>query len=63
MIKCIIMFLFIGFAYGQTDLDKLVLKEGTTYFGEYSKTEGKTVFLNHKVHSAFNPFLLSELRN
>ncbi|MBT5760399.1 MAG: hypothetical protein HOI55_12165, partial [Candidatus Marinimicrobia bacterium] len=44
MTKYIMMILLTGFAYGQTDLDKLVLKEGTTYFGEYSKTEGKTVF-------------------
>ena len=37
------LLLFIGLAWGQTDFDKLVLKDGTTYFGEYSKIEGKKV--------------------
>ena len=38
------MLLFIGFVWGQADLDKLVLKDGTTYFGEYIKIEGEIVF-------------------
>ena len=43
--------LLIGLAWGQVDLDKLVLKDGTTYFGEYSKIEGKIVYF--KPHDAF----------
>jgi len=62
MIKCIIMFLFIGFAYGQTDLDKLVLKEGTTYFGEYSKTEGKTVFFKPQGAFGFQPIPVKRVK-
>jgi len=42
--RIIPLLLFIGFVWGQADLDKLVLKDGTTYLGEYSKTEGKIVY-------------------
>ncbi len=28
------------------EIDKLVLKDGTTYFGEFSKIEGKIVYLS-----------------
>jgi hypothetical protein len=45
------LLLFIGLAWGQADLDKLVLKDGTTYFGEYSKIEGMIVYF--KPHDAF----------
>ena len=45
------LLLFIGFVWAQTDFDKLVLKDGTTYLGEYSKTEGKIVYF--KPHDAF----------
>jgi hypothetical protein len=36
-------------------LDKLVLKDGTTYLGEYSKTEGKIVFFKPQGAFAFQP--------
>ncbi len=49
--RIIPLLLFIGFVWAQTDFDKLVLKDGTTYFGEYSKTEGKIVYF--KPHDAF----------
>ena len=49
------LLLFIGFVWGQADLDKLVLKDGTTYFGEYSKTEGKIVFFKPQDAFAFQP--------
>jgi hypothetical protein len=45
------LLLFIGFVWAQTDFDKLILKDGTTYLGEYSKTEGKIVYF--KPHDAF----------
>jgi len=51
MVRFISLLLFIGLAWGQVDLDKLVLKDGTTYFGEYSKIEGKIVYF--KPHDAF----------
>ena len=43
MIKHILMFLVIGLVWGQADLDKLVLKDGTTYFGELVSYSTKTV--------------------
>jgi hypothetical protein len=42
-------------AWGQTDFDKLVLKDGTTYFGEYSKTEGKIVYFKPHDALGFQP--------
>ena len=53
--RIIPLLLFIGFVWGQADLDKLVLKDGTTYFGEYSKTEGKIVYFKPQDTFAFQP--------
>ena len=55
MINRITLLLFIGLAWGQADLDKLVVKSGTTYLGEYSKTEGKIVFFKPQGAFAFQP--------
>ena len=44
MRRYIVLLLITGIVWAQTDFDKLVLKDGTTYLGEYSKTEGKIVF-------------------
>ena len=49
------LLLFIGFAWGQTDFDKLILKDGTTYFGEYSKIEGKKVLFKPQGAFASQP--------
>ncbi|SVE15491.1 uncharacterized protein METZ01_LOCUS468345, partial [marine metagenome] len=43
MVRYISLLLLIGLAWGQTNPDKLVLKNGPTYFGEYSKIEGLNV--------------------
>ena len=45
------LLLFIGFVWAQTDFDTLVLKDGTTYLGEYSKIEKEIVYF--KPHDAF----------
>jgi hypothetical protein len=37
------LLLFIGLAWGQADLDKLVLKDGTTHFGDLVSYSTKTV--------------------
>ena len=44
-------------AWAQTDFDKLVLKDGTTYLGEYEKNifELKIVFFKHQDALAFQP--------
>jgi len=51
MRRHIVLLLITGIVWAQTDFDKLVLKDGTTYLGEYSKTEGKIVYF--KPHDAF----------
>jgi len=44
MRRYIVLLLITGIVWAQTDFDKLVLKDGTTLLGEYSKTEGGKVF-------------------
>jgi len=44
MRRYIVLLLITGIVWAQTDFDKLVLKDGTIYLGEYSKTEGGKVF-------------------
>ena len=51
MRRYIVLLLITGIVWAQTDLDKLVLKDGTTYFGEYSKIEEEIVYF--KPHDAF----------
>ena len=51
MRRYIVLLLITGIVWAQTDFDKLILKDGTTYLGEYSKTEGKIVYF--KPHDAF----------
>jgi len=60
--RIIPLLLFIGFVWGQADLDKLVLKDGTTYLGEYSKTEGKIVFFKPQGAFAFQPIPVKRIR-
>ena len=56
------LLLFIGFVWAQTDFDKLVLKDGTTYFGEYSKIEGKIVFFKPQEAFGFQPIPVKRIR-
>ena len=51
MRRYIVLLLITGILWAQADFDKLILKDGTTYFGEYSKTEGDRVYF--KPHDAF----------
>ena len=44
MRRYIVFLLITGTVWAQTGLDKLVLKNGTEYFGEYSKVEDKEVY-------------------
>ena len=60
--RIIPLLLFIGFVWGQADLDKLVLKDGTTYFGEYSKTEGKIVYFKPQNAFAFQPISIKQIQ-
>jgi len=60
--RIIPLLLFIGFVWGQTDFDKLVVKDGTTYFGEYSKIEGKIVFFKPQNAFTFQPIPVKRIR-
>ena len=55
MRRYIVLLLITGIVWAQADLDKLVLKDGTTYYGEYSKTEGRKVYFKPQGAFAFQP--------
>ena len=55
MRRYIVLLLITGILWAQTDFDTLILKNGTTYFGEYSKTEGDRVYFRHQDAFAFQP--------
>ena len=55
MRRYIVLLLITGILWAQTDFDTLILKDGTTYLGEYSKTEGKIVFFKPQGAFAFQP--------
>ena len=55
MRRYIILLLITGIVWAQTEFDKLVLKDGTTYFGEYSKTEKEIVYFKPQNAFAFQP--------
>jgi len=60
--RIIPLLLFIGLAWGQTDLDKLVLKDGTTYFGEYSKIEEEIVYFKPQNAFTFQPISIKQIQ-
>ncbi len=55
MRRYIILLLITGNVWTQTDFDRLVLKDGTTYLGEYSKTEKEIVYFKPQNAFAFQP--------
>jgi hypothetical protein len=55
MRRYIVLLLITGIVWAQTDFDKLVLKDGTTYLGEYSKIEGEIVYFKPQNAFAFQP--------
>jgi len=62
MRRYIVLLLITGIVWAQTDFDKLVLKDGTTYFGEYSKIEGKIVFFKPQEAFGFQPIPVKLIR-
>jgi hypothetical protein len=58
MRRYIVLLLITGIVWAQTDFDKLILKNGTTYFGEYSKTEGDRVYFRIQGVPGFQPVLV-----
>ena len=55
MRRYIILFLITGIVWAQTDFDTLVMKDGTIYLGEYSKTEKEIVYFKPQNAFAFQP--------
>tara|TARA_B100000519_G_scaffold183818_1_gene177746 strand:+ start:201 stop:590 length:390 start_codon:yes stop_codon:yes gene_type:complete len=55
MRRNIVLLLITGVVWSQTDFDTLVLKDGTTYLGEYSKTEKEIVYFKPQNAFAFQP--------
>ena len=53
MRKYIVLFLISGIVWAQTDYDKLVLKNGKEYLGEYVKTEKKKVYFKSQKEYVF----------
>ena len=61
MRRYIVLLLITGIVWAQTDFDKLVLKDGTTYLGEYIKIEGEKVFFKTKDAFALQPVSLKQI--
>ena len=59
MRRYIILFLITGIVWAQTEFDKLVLKDGTIYLGEYSKTEEEIVYFKPRNAFALQPVPVS----
>ena len=62
MRRYIVLLLITGIVWAQTDFDKLVLKNGTTYFGEYSKIERKIVYFKPQNAFAFQPISIKQIQ-
>ena len=62
MRRYIVLLLLTGILWAQTDFDTLILKSGTTYFGEYSKIEGEIVYFKPQNAFAFQPISIKQIQ-
>ena len=62
MRRYIVLLLIKGIVWAQTDFDKLVLKSGTTYLGEYSKIEGEIVYFKPQNAFTFQPISIKQIQ-
>ena len=62
MRRYIVLLLITGIVWAQTDFDKITLKDGTTYLGEYSKTEEEIVYFKHQDALAFQPVPVKQIQ-
>ena len=62
MRRYIVLLLITGIVWAQTDFDKLVLKDSTTYVGEYSKIEGEIVYFKPQEAFGFQPIPVERIR-
>ena len=63
MRKYISLLLFIGLAWGQVEQDKLVLKDGTRYLGEFSTIDGENVLFKPEGAFGFQPISVKRIKN
>jgi len=62
MRRYIVLLLITGIVWSQTDFDTLVLKDGTTYLGEYSKTEEEIVYFKPQNAFTFQPISIKQIQ-
>ena len=62
MRRYIVLLLITGIVWAQTDFDTLVLKDGTTYLGEYSKTEEEIVYFKPQNAFTFQPISIKKIQ-
>ena len=62
MRRYIVLLLITGILWAQTDFDTLILKSGTTYFGEYSIIEGEIVYFKPQNALAFQPISIKQIQ-
>ena len=63
MRRYIVLLLITGIVWAQTDFDTLILKNGTAYFGEYSKIEGEIVYFKPQNAFAFQPISIKKINS
>ena len=63
MRRYIVLLLITGTVWAQTGLDKLVLKDGTIYLGEYSKIEKNKVYFKPSEGFAFQGVSISQIKS
>jgi len=62
MRRYIVLLLITGILWAQTDFDILILKNGTSYFGEYSKIEEEIVYFKPQNAFAFQPISIKQIQ-
>ena len=62
MRRYIVLLFISGIVWAQADLDKLVLKDGTIYYGEYSKIEEEIVYFKPQGAFAFQPVSVKQIQ-
>jgi len=62
MRRYIVLLLITGILWAQTDFDTLILKDGTTYFGEYSKIEEEIVYFKPQNAFTFQPISIKQIQ-
>ena len=62
MRRYIVLLLITGIVWAQTDFDTLIMKNGTTYIGEYFKIEGEIVYFKPQNANSFQPISIKQIQ-